>query len=142
MKTLKTIIAALLITATSIGFASAENSPSSKTRLNYAVSNLSSAFSHGKISNITSILDPSAKYTICSTAGLKVLSKSQLIEHLNVFKDIKQNCEMSSQIIDAGSNQAVVKLDMKYSDFTKSNLITLNLTGQGWKITNISTSFN
>ena len=35
----------------------------------------------------------------------------------------------------------VIKVDMKYSDFTRTDVITAEHAGHGWKITKVETSF-
>lgn len=143
MKTLTSLSIALVLILSVSTAAFAEGSPISKSsRLNNTLNNVRSAFSGGDISETIKSLDASARGLISSPSGVKFLSKQELINHLQMFKDLEQNCELSSRIVDAGVDQTIYKIDMHYPGFTRSNLITLNLIGSGWKITHIASEFH
>lgn len=142
MKTLKTLSAALLIVLSTSAFATADVSPASKAKMNYTLSTYIDAICKGKIKGIAQIFDPSMKYSISNGTKISTMSKSELVEHFKSFENIEQNCESKYEVVEATENHAIVKLSMQYDSFVKNNLITLNMTDKGWKITNISVDFN
>lgn len=142
MKTLKTTLIALFITLT---FAAAKAStPTTNERLTmrYAISAYVDAFTHGKCAGLENVIDDSAKFS--HTRGQKVFSfsKSQVLESLKNQQDIEQNCTTTSRIVENTGNLVVYKVQMKYEGFTRINYVTMTDTGNGWKITNVSSVFS
>jgi hypothetical protein len=75
--------------------------------------------------------------------GTKVLSfsKTEVVDLLKANKNTEQDCVTSTSIVESNNDLAVVKVDMKYSSFTRSNYVTVTNTGSGWKITNVYSVF-
>jgi hypothetical protein len=148
MKTLKTLLIALLLTAT-YNFAKATttdtpNTPdrSEKLTMRYAISAYVDAFVHGKSDGLAEIVDDNAKF--CQTRGARVLSfgKNEILEHLKAQRNVEQNCTTTSRIVENTGNLVVYKVQMKYEKFSRINYVTMSDTGSGWKITNVSSVFS
>ena len=140
MKTLKTLTAALLIIFSSAAFA-ADDAESNKSKMTYALNSYIEAVSKGNIKGIAAILDADVKYTIAKSNGVISFNKSQLLEYFKGMENIEQNCATSYSVLELGRDQTLIKVSMKYDGFTKLNFVTLNNTDKGWKITNISVTF-
>ena len=69
-----------------------------------------------------------------SAADLFQAAGYETIEACSADKAIRQ--------LESNANIAIVKVDMKYSDFTRSNYVTIANTGNGWKITNVYSTFS
>lgn len=141
MKTLK-IASVVALMVLSINVFASEGSRKEKFNMNYAVQKYIDALSYGKINGISQVLDADVKFTL--TGGKRTLNynKPQILAYLQSIQNIHQNCVTGYSIIDLNSSQAVVKVTMKYDSFSRVNFLSMANTAEGWKITNVSTSFN
>lgn len=140
MKTLKNVSALLLMVLTTSAFA-AESTKKEQFNVNYTIQKYIDALSYGKIQGINQVLDSDAKFTI--TGGKRILNynKEQLLTSLQSIQNIRQNCVTGYSIVELDSSQAVVKVTMEYDNFSRINFLSIANTAEGWKITNISSSF-
>ena len=141
MKTLKSLTAALLIFVSASAFAG-DDSKDNRSQIEYVVGTYVDAFNYGKIKNLSAVLDPNVKFTLNVKKAIVSYNKSEMLDYLKVSENIVQNCQANYSLVEANDAQAVVKVTLQYEDFSKINLITLSNTNKGWKITNVSTSFN
>jgi len=140
MKTLKTITAALLIAFSFSAFA-ADGTSKEKREMNYALKTYVEAITKGKIADLDEVLAKDVNFS--HTRGEKIIShnKAEMLNALKVSENVKQNCTTSYSIVEATPSFSVVKLVMKYDGFSKVSYLSLGNTGNGWKITSVSTSF-
>ena len=140
MKTLKTITAALLIAFSFSAFA-ADGTAKEKREMNYALKTYIEAVTEGKIADLPEVLDKDVKFS--STRGEKIVShsKSEMLSALKVSENVKQNCAASYSVVEATPSFSVVKVTLKYDGFSRVSYLNLANTGNGWKITSVSTSF-
>ncbi len=64
-----------------------------------------------------------------------------MTDFLKAGKNVEQACTTSTRVVENNAYMAVVKVDMKFDQFTRSNYVTLVNTGNGWKITNVYSIF-
>lgn len=140
MKTLKNLTAALLMVVSFSAFA-ADGSQSAKSDMNYALKTYVDAVSLGKIDGLQEILDQDIHFT--TTRNKKIINhnRAEMLKTLKANENVKQNCSTEYTIIESTSSLGLVKLTMKYEGFSKVEYLSLANTGQGWKITGVSTSF-
>lgn len=142
MKTLKTIFIALLVTLT---FTAAKaNNPNIKERLTmrYAINIYVDAFTHGKSAGLFEIIDENAKFLHNRGQQVISFSKNQILQSLENEHNVEQNCTTIIKIVENNSNLVVYKVQMKYQNFSRTNYVTMTDTGNGWKITNVSSVFS
>ncbi|RYY06887.1 MAG: hypothetical protein EOP43_04945 [Sphingobacteriaceae bacterium] len=142
MKTLKTIFIALLVTLT---FTAAKaNGPTAKEKLtmHYAIATYVDAFAYGKTDGLAEIIDANAKFSHNRGSQVISFSKNQILQNLENVQNIEQNCTTTTKAIETNSNLVVYKVQMKYENFSRVNYVTMTDTGNGWKITNVSTVFS
>jgi len=141
MKTLKTLLTACLLVL-GIGAFADELNTSNKLGIDYALKTYLDAIGEGKVKNLASILDNDVKFTI--SRGEKILnySKSEMLSSLKSQENVKQNCTTEYLVVEKNPTQSIVKVTQKYENFTRVNFVTFNNTAKGWKITNVSSSFN
>lgn len=142
MKTLKTILIALFITLTyNVSKASIPNI-NEKLTMHYAITTYVNAFTHGKTSSLANIIDDSAKFS--HNRGEKIISfnKNQILESLANQENIEQNCTTTTNVVENNASLVVYKVQMKYQNFSRTNYVTMTDTGNGWKVTNVSSVFN
>lgn len=139
MKTLK--IAAFTLAFLLVVFAVKAGTRTEKFSMKYTISTFVDAFAHGKISGLAQILDDKVKLT--SSRGDKVLTynKADILKMLKTIQGVEQNCKTDYSMIENLPGQIMMKVNMVYSSFTKSNYVTLSQTAEGWKVINISAIF-
>lgn len=136
MKTLKTITAAFLMVISLSSFAA--DGKAEKLKINYALKTYIDAVTHGKVENVSEVLDKDIKYTI--TRGERILSysKNEMLAWLKKNADIEQNCSTDYRIMETTGNHSVVKVTQKYDGFAQVAYLSLANTQKGWKIVSIS----
>jgi len=142
MKTLKITLTALFITLT-CNFSKA-SIPNIHERLTmrYAISAYVDTFTHGKTSGLANIIDDSAKFS--HNRGEKIISfnKNQILESFANQENTEQNCTTTTKVVENNTNLVVYKVQMKYQNFSRISYVTMTDTGNGWKITNVTSVFN
>ena len=140
MKTLKTLAIASLLVLSVSAFAKEKNKE--RATMHDALNTYINAVSYGQTNALTDILDNDVKFTLAGGDRVSHLNKSGIVTSLKNFNGLQQNCQTEYSIIDLNSTQAVVKVTMKYDTFSKVNLVSLANSSDGWKITNVSSSFH
>lgn len=142
MKTLKTIFIALLVTLTFTVVKA--NIPNLKERLTmrYAINTYVDAFAHGKSAGLAEIIDENAKFSHNRGQQVISFSKNQILQSLEKEENVEQNCTTTAKAIESNTNLVVYKVQMKYQNFYRTNYVTMTDTGNGWKITNVSSTFS
>ena len=140
MKTLKTLTAALLIVLTGSAFAN-DDVKKAKLQLDYTVNTFIDAVSHGKINDLTEVLDSDVKLTFTRANKIYNYNKAEILRSIKPLKNIEQNCSTDFSIIEVNPNQAIAKVTMKYNGFSKISLVNMVNSKTGWKITNISNTY-
>ncbi len=140
MKTLKSFILGLALLAI-CGVVKASPIDEMLTK-NHAINTYVDAMTRGKLEGLNDVLDKSV--TFCLLRGKTVLSfnKKQMMDYLQSNKNVEELCTTSTSVIESDGNVTVVKVDMKFEGFTRSNYVTIANTGGGWKITNVYSVFS
>jgi hypothetical protein len=141
MKTLKTLSAALLILLSFTAFA-ADETGNEKLNMNYALTTYIDAVTHGNIKGLADVLDKDVKFT--STRGEQIINhnKAEVLSLLKHSENTEQNCSTVYNIIESNQTLSVVKIVMKYPEFSKVTYLNIANTAKGWKITNVSSSYH
>lgn len=96
---------------------------------------------HGKLNGISDAIDDDAKFNMKRGDRVNTLTKSQVIDALKASQNIDQDCQCTKTMIRDDDDTRILKVDMKYADFTRTDVITAEHAGPGWKITKVETSF-
>jgi len=141
MKTLKSIIAAVaLVIVCGAAKANVIAEGDNLTR-NFAINTYVDAMTRGKIQGLGDVVDQSAKFNMLRGKNVLSFTKGEMIESIKSNKNIEQNCTTSTTIMESNSDMAVVKVDMQFDGFVRTNYVTVANTGKGWKITNVYSVF-
>ncbi|MFD0765524.1 nuclear transport factor 2 family protein [Mucilaginibacter lutimaris] len=140
MKTFKSVTLGLVLLAT-CSFAKANDVPDVNLTKTHAINTYVNAMTLGRISNLSQVIDKSAKFDIQRGNTVLSFDKKQMTDFLKEEKNVEQACTTSTRIVENSADITVVKVDMKYDHFTRSNYVTLANTGNGWKITNVYSIF-
>ena len=75
--------------------------------------------------------------------GDKMLNfnKKEMLNFLQRVKNVEQDCITSTSIVENNTDSAVIRVDMKFDGFVRSNYLTVVNTGEGWKITKVHSVF-
>lgn len=138
MKTLKSILLglALLVTA---NFVKADDI--AKLTKDYAVNTYIEAVAHGKTDGFAQVLDNSVKFSMMRGNTTLNFNKSEILESMKATKNTEQECKVNTSTVESNGEVAIVKVDLVYDGFTRSNLVTVTNTGNGWKITSVHSTF-
>jgi len=140
MKTLRSILLGLSLL---IIFSSAKaNKPESAIfTTNHAINTYIDAITRGKLEGFVDVLDPSSKFSMLRGKQVLSFSKEDMVKYLQQNKDVEQMCTTSTSIVESNPDLTVVKVDLQYDNFVRSDYITIANTGNGWKITNVYSVF-
>lgn len=141
MKTLKNFAAALLVILSVSAFA--EEKPSNeKLEMNYALKTYIDAVAYGKVQALKDVLNDDVKFSFAQGKRILSFGKTEMLDFMKTTENVEQNCDLSFSTVEENSTQAIVKVSMKYKEFTRDSYINLLRTDKGWKITNVSSSFS
>lgn len=141
MKTLKSTIAILALLFVGVTAKATIHTDEENMSKNYAINTYIDAMTRGKAAGMNEVLDPTVKFTILRGKNVLSFSKKDMLDYLKSNKDVEQNCTTDTEILQNDADQSVIKVDMKYDGFVRSNYVTLANTGNGWKIINVYSVF-
>ncbi|TFF40778.1 nuclear transport factor 2 family protein [Mucilaginibacter psychrotolerans] len=141
MKNLKSIVLGLALLLICGAVNAKPTNDNESLTANHAINTYVDAITRGKLNGLNDVLDQSVKFSMLR--GKKVLSfdKKQMMEFFKGDKNVEQACTTSTEIVESNADVKLVKVDMKFDGFTRSNYVTVANTGDGWKITNVYSVF-
>jgi hypothetical protein len=96
---------------------------------------------HGKLNGIDDAIDDDATFRMKRGDKVTTLTKSQVLSSLKISENIDQDCECTKTIMQNDDNISKVKVDMKYKDFTRSDVVTARHEGNKWRIIDVQTTY-
>ena len=147
MKTLvKTFAAAALIAVST--FAMAAEGPGAKaTKSNVNLSSADLALDHyvavtteGESAGVEQLFAEDFSQKIQAT-NTHANSRSAIVKLLKKQKGEKLNCAVSTDIIEESADYMVAKVTLKFENFTKIDLVTLERKGNDWKVSKSINSY-
>jgi hypothetical protein len=140
MKTLKKMLMgmALLFAFGTAGAATASGLKPTKDAVFNVYLN---AVVHGKLNGIDDAIDDDAEFNFIRGDNVNRISKQQIINSLKSVENIEQNCECTKTVVQDSDDVSMLKVEMKYADFSRIDVITAQRAGNGWKITKVDTSY-
>jgi hypothetical protein len=141
MKNLKSIILGLALLVV-CGTVNANPIPDNESlTATHAVNTYVDAITRGKLAGLNDVLDQTVKFSMLRGKKMLSFDKKQMMDFFKGDKNVEQTCTTSTDIVESNADIKVVKVDMKYDGFTRSNYVTVTNTGDGWKITNVYSVF-
>ncbi|WP_343555564.1 hypothetical protein [Sphingobacterium sp.] len=147
MKTLvKTFAAAALIAVST--FAMAAEGPGAKaTKTNVNLSTADMALDHyiavttaGESAGVEQLFATDFNQKIQAT-NAQSNSRSAVVKLLKKQKGEKLNCTVSTDIIEESADYIVAKVTLKFENFIKTDLVTLERVGNDWKVSKSINSY-
>jgi hypothetical protein len=134
MKTLKSIFLGLaLLVITNVVKA---DEPAAIITRNQAITAYINAMTLGQNSGLSEVIDQSAKFS-----SVMSFDKADLMKFASQNQNVKQACTTTTTEVESNADMSVVKVDMKFDNFTRTNYVTMANTEDGWKITNVYSVF-
>ncbi|GAB3934555.1 nuclear transport factor 2 family protein [Mucilaginibacter myungsuensis] len=140
MKTLKTIALGLAL-LTTVFTANAADKPIERLTKHYAINTYIDAMSRGRLQGFNEVLDPTATFSMLRGTQVCSYNKKDMLKFMKDNQNVEQACTVSTSEVESNDNITVVKVDMKFNGFIRSNYVTVANTGDGWKITNVHSVF-
>ncbi|MGJ1228891.1 hypothetical protein [Sphingobacterium siyangense] len=147
MRTLvKTFAAAALIAVST--FAMAAEGPGAKaTKANVNLSTADLALDHyvavtteGESTGVEQLFAEDFNQKIQAT-NAQSNSRSAVVKLLKKQKGEKLNCTVSTDILEESADYMVAKVTLKFENFTKTDLVTLERAGNDWKVSKSINSY-
>ena len=147
MKTLvKTFAAAALIAVST--FAMAAEGPGAKaTKVNVNLSTADFALEHyvavtteGESAGVEQLFSADFNQKIQAT-NAQSNSRSEVVKLLKKQKGEKLNCTVSTDILEESADYMVAKVTLKFENFTKTDLVTLERVDNDWKVSKSINSY-
>jgi hypothetical protein len=141
MRSLNTIIPALALLLL-FGTAEAKQKGDDASSKTYAINTYVDAMARGRLNGLNDVLDQSAQFSLLQGKRIVSYNKKQMLDFLQTVKNIAQDCTTSTSVVESNAYVNVIKVDMQFNGFTRSNYVTLANNGSGWKIINVYSVFN
>ncbi|MGN6641339.1 MAG: hypothetical protein ACTHJ8_20680 [Mucilaginibacter sp.] len=106
-----------------------------------AINTYLNAVVHGKVNGLDDAIDEDAQFNTIRGDRVNTLNKIQMVDYLKNNANVEQNCKCSESVMMDTDDKFVKKVDMQYDGFTRTDVITAERAGSGWKITKVQTSF-
>ena len=140
MKTLKTVTLGICLFIACTSAKANKISDEDKTASQfYAINTYVDAMSRGKIAGLEQVLDKTAKFSFLKGKNIVSYERADAIEIFHENQNIEQNCTVNTSIVSNNADVEVVKIDMNYDGFVRTNYVTLTNNGTAWRITNVYT---
>ncbi|MGJ1436322.1 nuclear transport factor 2 family protein [Sphingobacterium siyangense] len=142
----KTFAAAALIAVST--FAMAAEGPGAKaTKANVNLSTADLALDHyvavtteGESAAVEQLFAEDFNQKIQAT-NAQSNSRSEVVKSLKKQKGEKLNCTVSTDIIEESADYMVAKVTLKFENFTKTDLVTLERVANDWKVSKSINSY-
>jgi len=147
MKTLvKTFAAAALIAVSTFAMASGgPGTKSAKTNVNlstadFALEHYVAVTTEGESAGVEQLFAEDFSQKIQSS-NAQSNSRSGVVKLLKKQKGEKLNCTVSTDILEESADYMVAKVTLKFENFTKTDLVTLERVGNDWKVSKSINSY-
>ena len=140
MKTLKAMMIGLALLLV-CGLANAAKPAYHNPTKDEVIDTYLNAVVHGNLDGIDNAIADEALFNTVRGERTTTLNKGQLIDYLKASAGAQQDCKFTATVVQDTDDTFVKKVEMNYGDFTRTDVITVQPAGNGWKITKVQTSF-
>jgi hypothetical protein len=137
MKTLKSIMLGLVLLIASVAAKADGKQTAVALSKDNVVDIYTNAAVHGKLDGLDKALAKDVQFNMYRGEKLFQLNKQDVLDSFKANENVEQTCKCTATTLEENSRNIVVKLDMKYDNYVRSNVITLSRSGDGWKITKV-----
>lgn len=141
MKTLKSLFLGLALVVVCTAAKATFRTDEGNLSKNFAINTYIDAMTRGKLAGFSEALDQNAKFTMLRGNQVLSFSKKEMLDNMKTNKNIELACTTSTQVVENNAEVSIVKVDMQFDGYVRSNYVTIANTGNGWKITNVYSVF-
>jgi Putative lumazine-binding len=98
------------------------------------------AIAHGKPAGLANLVSDDLQFNIQRGENVTTLDKGKFMDYVKSGANSDAPASTTSTIVQEDENTYVVKVDFKYGDLTRTDVITLQ-NSNGWTVTNVVSSF-
>jgi len=138
MKTLKSVLAGIIILFSSVAASNAavkHGQPSQNDVVNTYVTAIST--SNG--SDLDKFLDNDMQFNVHLGSNVSTINKDQLLGYLKDNASSSSPVNTNVTVMEQDDASAKIKVDFKYDGYTRTDVVTLSKTF-GWKITSVDST--
>jgi hypothetical protein len=95
----------------------------------------------GDLNGISAAIDDDAQFYTMHSDRVSQLNKNQMLSYLKANPAVQQDCNCTGTVLQDSDDMYIKKMDVKYEGVTRTDVITAQRAGDGWKITKVETSF-
>jgi hypothetical protein len=142
----KTFAAAALIAVSTFAMAAAgPGSKSEKTNVNlstadFALEHYVAVTTEGESAGVEQLFAEDFNQKIQAISA-QFNSRSEVVKSLKKQKGEKLNCTVNTDILEESADYMVAKVTLKFENFTKTDLVTLEREGNSWKVSKSINSY-
>jgi Putative lumazine-binding len=141
MKMLKSIMLGIAMVAV-CGVANAKSIKSDEPLTeNYVISTYVAAITQGNLKDFNRILDNDVTFSSTEKTEVKALDKDDVIANVKANEGVKQECIVATSKVKETGDGTVYQIDMKYADHTRTDMVTIVEGANGWKVTDVNSTF-
>jgi len=140
MRTLKAMMTGLALTL-ALGVASATPITHHSPGKDEVVDTYMNAVVRGDMNGIAAAIDDDAQFYTMHSDRVTEQNKGQVLAYMKANPAVSQDCNCTGTVLRDEDDVYVKKMDVKYEGVTRTDVITAQRSGDGWKITKVETSF-
>ncbi|KGE14476.1 nuclear transport factor 2 family protein [Sphingobacterium deserti] len=138
-KTLTSLAAAIIMITSFSAFAAEKNNPLKNVESEKVISTYLEATTLGSVDLNKFLFDDDFEYR--NNSNNDVFSKKEYLQFLKAHKGIVYDCDTRYEILDQSGQTCLAKATMTFDNFTRVDYITLNQGKDGWKVSEVITSY-
>lgn len=138
-KSIATIAAAIIMITSFTAFATNNSNPAKNFTSSKIMGSYVESTTLGTVDLNNYLFADNFQYQ--NVANGHTFNKKEYTKFLEKNKGLQYNCETSYQILDENDKACFAKTTMKFKNFTRIDYVTLNHTKEGWKISEVVTSY-
>lgn len=143
MKTLRSMMLGLAMLATGSVVYAAPVSHHNNATKGEVVNTYVDAVVYGDLSNVSDAIADNAQFYTIRGAGTLVNAhtKQEMMDYLKSEAALHEHCACTSTVLQDSGSTYIEKVEMKYKNLTRTDVITAHRDGDEWKITKVETSY-
>ena len=138
-RNLLTITTVMMMVLSLSSFANEKTNPSLSGPSASIVADYLNASVLGHQNDIKEMLADNFEYF--NTANKQKSSKEEYVKFLNETNNSKYDCVYTYEVLDQTGKSAVAKATFKFDNFTRVDILSLQETAEGWKISEVITNY-
>jgi len=140
MKNLKSFFLGLVLVAAATIVKADDTNTANLTKTN-AVDAYVNAMTLGQNAALNEVIDNNAKFNFLHGKEVLSFGKAAMMQYANENENVRQQCTTTVAEVESSDDMSIVKVEMNFGTFVRTNYVTVANTSDGWKITNVYSVF-